>query len=275
MRCELRIETSDPSRLALKPAISDRLLAVPLPAEQSASDAVGLIVALRDDAIELREQATKPGRGLSIDLAAIIRGGANAGGLSRRQPLARAMGRASRRIIDATAGLGHDATLLAAMGYEVLAIERHPLLHLMLDDALRRASDDTRFARLVGNRLRIMQGDARELFSGPEDTCKEWSADCIYIDPMFPPKRRPSALAKKEIRLVRALVGDDVDAQQTVHAARALCRRVVVKRPHHAPPLEPGVSAVIESKLVRYDIYVGSASLRSTGAEGAVDEPDD
>lgn len=217
-----------------------------------------MIIALRDDGIEVRERAAKPGHGLTIDLAALLRGGANAAGLSRRQPLARAMGRSGRRVIDATAGLGHDATLLAAMGFDVLAIERHALLYLMLEDALRSARSDSRFTQLVSNRLRFIRGDARELLAEPAGECAKWNADCILIDPMFPPKRKASALAKKEIRLVRELVGDDDDAVDLLREARAACKRVVVKRPHHASPLEADVSTVIESKLVRYDIYVQS-----------------
>ncbi|MCT1282181.1 class I SAM-dependent methyltransferase, partial [Pseudomonas aeruginosa] len=78
----------------------------------------------------------------------------------------------------------------------------------------------------------------------------------IYLDPMFP-HRDKSALVKKEMRLFRPLVGDDLDAPALLQAALALAsHRVVVKRPRKAPIIEgpkPGYS--LEGKSSRYDIY--------------------
>ena len=47
---------------------------------------------------------------------------------------------------------------------------------------------------------------------------------------------------------------------------RARVARVVVKRPHHAEPIVPGPSHTIESKLVRFDVYVNPARLSGAGA---------
>ena len=44
-----------------------------------------------------------------------------------------------RRAIDATAGMGEDAFLLAAQGYEVTLYEQNPVVAILLKDALRRA----------------------------------------------------------------------------------------------------------------------------------------
>jgi 16S rRNA (guanine1516-N2)-methyltransferase len=74
---------------------------------------------------------------------------------------------------------------------------------------------------------------------------------------MFPPKKRESALPRKEIQLIRALVGDDSGARVLLEAAlRHARKRVVVKRPHHAPHLAGRPHHVIESKLLRYDVYL-------------------
>ena len=66
-----------------------------------------------------------------------------------------------------------------------------------------------------------------------------------------------SALVKKEMRLFRPLVGDDLDAPALLAAALQLAsHRVVVKRPRKAPPIEgikPGY--VLEGKSSRYDVY--------------------
>jgi 16S rRNA (guanine1516-N2)-methyltransferase len=79
----------------------------------------------------------------------------------------------------------------------------------------------------------------------------------VYIDPMFPPKRRGSALPPKAAQMLRELVGHDTDAAELLAAARSIARsRVVVKRPDHAPPLADPVDAQYKGKLVRYDVYV-------------------
>jgi len=78
----------------------------------------------------------------------------------------------------------------------------------------------------------------------------------IYLDPMFP-HRDKSALVKKEMRVFRPLVGDDLDAPALLEAALALAtHRVVVKRPRKAPIIEGGKpSHSLEGKSSRYDIY--------------------
>ena len=130
------------------------------------------------------------------------------------------------------------------------AVERSPIVAALLRDGLARASQDDALREAMGDRLTILNADAREVLDRGDI-----KPDTVYIDPMFPPKRKASALAKKSIRLVRALVGDDEDAAALVEAARRHCRRVVVKRPTHAPPLAERPTAGITGKLVRYDIY--------------------
>jgi 16S rRNA (guanine1516-N2)-methyltransferase len=79
-----------------------------------------------------------------------------------------------------------------------------------------------------------------------------WS---ILVDPMFPPKAK-SALAPRDIRLVKEAVGEDPDAADLLAAALATSvPRIIVKRPHEAPALGGEPHHVIESRLVRYDIY--------------------
>ncbi len=218
---------------------------------QAAADAK-LILAVRDEGLELRDSEMRPGRGLHIDFSTLHpKQAAAKGGFSRKQPLARAMGKHSQTILDATAGLGHDAALLACMGFEVTAVERSPVVAALLQDGFRRAMLDPELRAALHDRLKIMHADARDLLSQHNN-----SFDAVYIDPMFPPKRKHSALAKKEIRLVRQIVGDDDDATELLATARTHCKRVVVKRPTSAPHLHDSPTSSIESKLVRYDVYV-------------------
>lgn len=154
-------------------------------------------------------------------------------------------------VLDATAGLGRDAFVLATLGCHVTLIERQPVVATLLEDGLTRAMLDDE-TKNIALRMQLLKGSAIELMA-------DWSADIpqvIYLDPMFP-HRDKSALVKKEMRLFRPLVGDDLDAPKLLERALVLAsHRVVVKRPRKAPTIE-GVSPSysLEGKSSRYDIY--------------------
>ncbi len=155
------------------------------------------------------------------------------------------------RVLDATAGLGRDGFVLASLGCEVTLVEREPLIAALLEDGLERARRDPDVAPIAA-RMRLLGGNSADLM-------RAWDGEApqvIYLDPMFP-HRDKSALVKKEMRLFRPLVGDDLDAPALLQAALALAsHRVVVKRPRKAPIIEgpkPGYS--LEGKSSRYDIY--------------------
>ncbi|QKE62381.1 class I SAM-dependent methyltransferase [Aquipseudomonas campi] len=154
-------------------------------------------------------------------------------------------------VLDATAGLGRDAFVLASLGCQMTLIERQPIIAALLEDGLERALQDAEVAP-IARQMRLLCGNAIELMS-------QWQGEppqVIYLDPMFP-HRDKSALVKKEMRLFRPLVGDDMDAPALLEAALALAsHRVVVKRPRKAPIIEGGKpSYALEGKSSRYDIY--------------------
>ena len=152
-------------------------------------------------------------------------------------------------VIDATAGLGRDAFLLASLGADVTMIERSPQVHALLQEGLARAGQAGPEPAAIVARMKLVQGDARALLPA-------MTADVILVDPMHP--ERKSALVKKEMRLLRTLVGPDPDALELMQAALASARnRVVLKWPRHAPPLAglPKPSHQILGKSVRYDVF--------------------
>jgi 16S rRNA (guanine1516-N2)-methyltransferase len=156
-------------------------------------------------------------------------------------------------VLDATAGLGADAFRLAYHGSRVTAVERSPILFALLEDGLERALRDPEIREHLGDRLQLVHGDARDVLGqlSPAD-----APEVVYLDPMFPPKKK-SALAKVEMRMLRRLVGDDPDAAELFEAARAAARRrVVVKRHRHAEPLASGPTHSHGDKTTRYDVYV-------------------
>ena len=159
------------------------------------------------------------------------------------------------QVLDATAGLGRDAFVLASLGCTMTLIERQPLIAALLEDGLARARQSAEVAPIAAQ-MRLLQGNAIELLSAWTDEAPQ----VIYLDPMFP-HRDKSALVKKEMRLFRPLVGDDLDAPALLAAALALAsHRVVVKRPRKAPCIEGAKpSYVLEGKSSRYDIYAKKA----------------
>lgn len=154
-------------------------------------------------------------------------------------------------VLDATAGLGRDAFVLAQLGCVLTLIERQPLIAALLEDGLQRALSDPEVAKIV-ERMQLLRGNAVVLMQA-------WKSDppqVIYLDPMFP-QRDKSALVKKEMRLFRSLAGDDDDAPALLAAALALAaNRVVVKRPRKAPAIAGEQAGyALEGKSSRFDIY--------------------
>ncbi|MFH7321488.1 class I SAM-dependent methyltransferase [Desulfurivibrio sp. D14AmB] len=175
-----------------------------------------------------------------------------------KQALARAVGlkgQSRPTVIDATAGLGRDAFILADLGCRVHMIERSPAIHALLADGLKRAAAaDPAIATMINQRIRLLLGNAIDLLAQRSFP----AAEVIYLDPMFP-GREKSALVKKEMRLLRLVAGEDLDAELLL--ARALTRaqsRVVVKRPRLAPPLSGPVppNYSLAGKSSRFDIYL-------------------
>lgn len=165
-----------------------------------------------------------------------------------RQPLARAFGlhrRGKPRVLDATAGLGRDSAVLAGLGCHVTLLERSPVLHAMLADTI------ASFGASCPLKLLACQ-DARHYWADHPER-----HDVVYLDPMYP-ERGKVALAKKEAQLLRALAGEDLDADALLAPAmdHAL-ERVVVKRHPKADWLagrKPSHS--LAGTRARYDVYL-------------------
>lgn len=174
--------------------------------------------------------------------------------------VARAVGlhktRARLHVVDATAGLGQDAFVLASLGCRVSLFERNPVIHALLADGLSRAALNDECAPII-ERMTLRAESSIDWLSASVGTPDSpHVADIIYLDPMFPQLGK-SAMVKKEMQVFRSVVGDDVDAATLLDAALAVARyRVVVKRPRKAPAIPgPEPSVRVEGKSSRYDIY--------------------
>ena len=154
-------------------------------------------------------------------------------------------------VVDATAGLGRDAFVLAALGCRVRMLERHPVVAALLEDGLQRGYADSEIGGWLRERLTLLHVASQQALSDIAP-----APDVVYLDPMYP-HRQKSAMVKKEMRVFQSLVGADEDADALLEPARRLAKkRIVVKRPDYAPPLA-GVAtqSAVVTKSHRFDIY--------------------
>ena len=243
----IRMEALDPA-LAAEAATWAQRLQLPMNGEADFALQLGLAGL---QFVELGEHAAGP---IRVDfLAGAVAHRAQYGG-GAGQMIAKAVGLqpgVRPTVLDATAGLGRDAFVLAALGCAITLIERQPLIAALLEDGLQRAMADAEVGPVVA-RMHLRIGNAIELMQAWSDEAPQ----VIYLDPMFP-HRDKAALVKKEMRLFRPLVGDDDDAPALLESALALAtHRVVVKRPRKAPTIagaQPGYA--LEGKSSRFDIY--------------------
>lgn len=178
-------------------------------------------------------------------------------GGGKGQALPRALGfkpGATPRITDATAGLGRDAFLLASLGAEVTLIERSVEICALLKAALKEAAQASTELSEITDRMTLIQGDAKQLLP-------DLSPETVLIDPMHPPRTK-AALVKGEMRMLREIVGTDEDSLDLMKVAlRAASKRVVLKWPRRAAPMNglQSPSHQIFGKTTRYDVFMRPA----------------
>lgn len=238
--------------------------------EKPKDDEVDILLVVTPYRLELRvvgNTELRGGRAIAVDLTRLDI--ASGPGRSLKQPLFKAVGIGRRRgppptIMDATAGFGEDAWLLASMGCQVLAVERHCVIAAMLHDTVRRAGvaqpeTMARLHLLHNNSLLLLKSTSSHNVTAdghlPAECAGFLPPEVIYLDPMFPPGRK--RVERKPLRVLRWLVGQDEDASQLLKLALNVARRrVVVKRPIKAMPLgcwKP--TAIHKGKALRYDVY--------------------
>jgi 16S rRNA (guanine1516-N2)-methyltransferase len=235
------LECGDPQRAG---RVADRL-GVPVVDEAQPG---WLVLAFTSARVELRAVGPQGAGPVFIDFSSgeVPRRAAEPG--SSRTPLARAVGATKGRrplVVDATAGLGVDAALLAGLGCEVMAVDRSPIVAALFRDALQRGGPPG---------LRFVEGDARALLE--QLTGSGAAPDVVYLDPMFPARKKRALVKKKMQLLQRALDDAPDDATALVAAARETSARVVVKRPKGAAALAASPSSVVPAGSVRFDVYV-------------------
>lgn len=150
------------------------------------------------------------------------------------------------KVVDLTAGLLGDSLLFLAMGCEVLALERHPVVAFLIQSALQNAKHP------LVEKLAFKKIDAYEFLSQEEVT----AFDVLYYDPMFEDANEKS-LPRKEMRIFRSVVGEDADAHKVFDLAlKNIPKRVVVKRPRLSCLISEVKPVQYIGKATRYDVYL-------------------
>ena len=167
-------------------------------------------------------------------------------------------------VIDATAGLGEDAFILAAAGFHVTMYERDAVIADALEAALEKAIISPELSA-IAERLTLIKGDSKDALCALEKP-----PGVIYLDPMFPESKK-SALIKKKFQLLRRLESPCEDEEELLEAAlRAGAKKTVIKRPLKGPYLagkKPDYS--ISGKAIRYDCIVNHRFSEVKNAEFA------
>ena len=176
---------------------------------------------------------------------------------SKDQSLVRALGLhklnqaqlQATHVIDATAGLGQDGWIIACQGCKTTLLEESPLVAAMLQHAIEHAARDPALAGIANN-VEVMNVRSQDYFA---------QADIIYLDPMFPSKKK-QAKVKKGMQFLQALLPDSDNTQLLQHALNSATSRVVVKRPTGATVIVgtenwSGQLTTVETDATRFDIY--------------------
>ncbi len=221
-----------------------------------------LQLVFHDDLIELYDQQLNTT--ISIDFLSGAFAHRHQFGGGRGQAIAKAIGLKTGitpHVLDATAGLTGDAFVLATLGCTITMIERSPIIFSLIENAIERASLNKKFEPILKQGFAVINDDANNYIKQQLNT-NTIAPDVIYIDPMYPHKKK-SALVKKDMQILQRLHGVDDNAAELLETA--LCyakKRVVVKRPIQADSIQAAALGTIKpntnikSKKTRYDIYV-------------------
>ncbi len=209
-----------------------------------------------DDLIELYD--CQLNTSISIDFLSGALAHRHQFGGGRGQAIAKAVGLKSGivpSILDTTAGLAGDAFVLATLGCPVTMLERSAVIFSLIENAIERASLNEKFTPILEQGFSVINCDASNYIEDQLNT-DATAPDVIYIDPMYP-HRKKSALVKKDMQILQRLHGTDDDAAELLEKAlRFAKKRVVVKRPVAAETLSgKKPNTCIKSKKTRYDIY--------------------
>lgn len=175
-----------------------------------------------------------------------------------RETLVRACGikknKEPQTIIDASAGCGQDAFVLACTGAHVILIERNPVIAALLEDALKRFHAHSALSENI--HLTLYFDDAINFLQHRLSILLPDLPDVIYWDPMHP-TRQKSAQVKKEMVMLQQWISPESNPESLINLSLPYVKdRVVLKWPQKAPPLKNlKPSFVYKENTVRFEVF--------------------
>jgi len=227
-----------------------------LPLFKEKSDEHELQLIFGDERIELYDKQLNTGIDVDFVSGALAHRQQFGGG--RGQAIAKAIGLKKDKypeVLDVTAGLARDAYVLATLGCRMTLVEKSPVLGALIQDGINRGLENEQSASTLLNHFVLHNQNAIGFMNNLEE---DQRPDVVYIDPMYP-ERKKSALVKKDMQILQRLLGKTEDDEALLKAAlNCAKKRVVVKRPAQAEPVgEITPSSSVSSKKTRYDLYSG------------------
>jgi len=243
---------ADDSALSASQALAERLRWPLLDLQSLPSELPqAFFLCYREGCLKLLDRQTLKKGGLAVDVEPRP-GEQHSYPAPKKDLLAQAIGKKTKTVIDATTGWAQDSLALFRMGYDVQCIERSPVMAELIQNGFQRLAEKDWVVNRQLQPPTLLVGNAIELLAGLSEV-----PECIYLDPMFPPKRKQSAATRKSMAILRDILGDDLDRADLFAAAwQAAGKRVVVKSPDYAEPMGGKPSESYQGKLLRYDVYL-------------------
>lgn len=166
----------------------------------------------------------------------------------KQHPVLKALNAQNEKLVDLTLGEGRDSLTFLKAGRQVISYERHPFIAFYFLMNLYYLNE---VCPLPLDQLEIVIGQFKD------DPVAERNAQ-FYYDPMYRPEKRKS-LPRGTIQLFENLVqaGDEDQAEYLQWLIENCGGKIVVKRAKTAKPIIGQVNYGLETKLVRYDVYLG------------------
>ena len=155
-------------------------------------------------------------------------------------------GESSKKILDCTAGLGHDAFILALLGQNVTVVEKNKGLCILFELALE-SLPQTSYFQEAKEKITIINDDSASFVD------KLFDYDVVYIDPMF--KDRGAAGRSGIMSLISDYLDDFTDVSDVL--IRSKFNRMVIKRQKQfkqSGNISP--SFILQGKSINFHVFI-------------------
>ena len=155
-------------------------------------------------------------------------------------------GESSKKILDCTAGLGHDAFILALLKQNVTVVEKNKGLCILFELALENLPQ-TPYFQEAKERITIINDDSASFVD------KLFDYDVIYIDPMF--EDRGNAGRSGMMSLISDYLDDFTDVSDVL--IRSKFNRLVIKRQKQfKKSVNISPSFILHGKSINFHVFI-------------------